>query len=83
MKTFIYILAALLVRFLEHWLPLLWKYASVREATLNLWQQLEWSHFWAIHIWLLVLFFVYCARELVRALGRREVIDMFFRRKPA
>jgi len=31
----------------------------------------------------LVLFFVYCGfRELVRALGRREVIDMFFRRKP-
>ena len=82
-KTFIYIFAALLVRFLEHWLPLLWKYASIREATLHLWQQVEWSHFWAIHIWLLVLFFVYCGfRELVRALGRREVIDLFFRRKP-
>jgi hypothetical protein len=83
-KTFIYILAALLVRYLEHWLPLLWKYGSVREATRHLWQQVEWLHFWAIHIWLLVLFFVYCAlRELVRSLGRREVIDMFFRRKPA
>ena len=83
-KTFIYILAALLVRFLEHWLPLLWKYASIREATLHLWQQVQWPHFWAIHIWLLVLFFVYCGfRELVRALGSREVIDLFFRRKPA
>ena len=82
-KTFIYILAALLVRFLEHWLPLLWKYASLPEATRHLWQHVEWSHFWAIHIWLLVLFFVYCGfRELVRALGSREVIDMFFRRKP-
>jgi hypothetical protein len=83
-KTFIYILAALLVRFLEHWLPLLWKYASLPEATRHLWQQVQWPHFWAIHMWLLVLFFVYCGfRELVRALGRREVIDMFFRRKPA
>ncbi len=82
-KTFIYILAALLVRFLEHWLPLLWKHASVGEATRHLWQQVQWPHFWAIHMWLLVLFFVYCGfRELVRALGSREVIDLFFRRKP-
>lgn len=55
-KTFIYILAALLVRFLEHWLPLLWKHASVGEATRHLWQQVQWPHFWAIHMWLLVLF---------------------------
>lgn len=82
-KTFIYILAALLVRFLEHWLPLLWKHASVGEATRHLWQQVQWPHFWAIHMWLLVLFFVYCGfRELVRALGSREVIDLLFRRKP-
>ena len=82
-KTFIYIFAALLVRFLEHWLPLLWKYASLPEATRHLWQEVQWPHFWAIHMWLLVLFFVYCGfRELVRALGSREVIDLFFRRKP-
>jgi hypothetical protein len=38
-----------------------------------------WPHFWAIQLWLLVLLFVYCAmRELVRAIGPREVRRMFF-----
>ncbi|MDX2312683.1 MAG: hypothetical protein QNL90_01305, partial [Gammaproteobacteria bacterium] len=37
-----------------------------------------WPHFWAIQIWLLVLFFMFCAlRELIRALGRERVRAMF------
>jgi hypothetical protein len=41
-----------------------------------------WPHFWLIQIWLAVLFFVYCAmRELVRAVGKEKVVEMFFSKR--
>ncbi len=83
-KTGIYVLSALLVRYIEHLIPFLWQYGSVRTATRHLLEDVVWSHFWAVQIWLLVLFFIYCAlRELIRVLGRRAVIEMFFGRRPA
>ena len=37
-----------------------------------------WPHFWVIHLWLGVLLFVYCAlRELIRAIGKDEVLQCF------
>ena len=37
-----------------------------------------WPHFWVIHLWLGVLLFVYCAlRELIRAIGKDEVVRLF------
>jgi hypothetical protein len=80
-KTFIYVLAALLVRYAEHLLPLIGEYGTVRAANHHLLNEVVWPRFWAIQIWLLVLFFVYTSfREIVRVIGRDEVLKMFLGR---
>ncbi len=77
-KTFIYFFAVMLFRYLEHGIPLLWKYRDFMEANRSLINEIVWPHFWLIHMWLVVLFFVYCAmRELVRVIGREKVVQMF------
>jgi len=78
-KTLIYMVAALVVHYLEHLIPVWWRIGDLAAASRQLWQEIVWPHFWAIQLWLLVLFFMYCAiRELVRAVGPREVRRMFF-----
>lgn len=77
-KTMIYFVAALAVRYLEHVLPLLREEGSLAAANRRILEEIIWPHFWLVQMWLLVLFFVYCAmRELVRAVGREKVIAMF------
>jgi chromate transport protein ChrA len=78
-KTAIYIVAALLVRYVEHLIPFVRESGDLATANRRLFGELVWPHFWAVQLWLLVLFFVYCAlRELVRALGRDRVRTVFF-----
>lgn len=78
-KTFIYVLAAFLVRYVEHTLPFVGEYGTIRAATHQVLSEVVWPRFWAIQIWLTVLFFVYSSfRELVRVIGRDEVVRMFF-----
>jgi hypothetical protein len=78
-KTGIYSVAALLVRYLEHLVDFLRKYNGLAAANRHLLQEIVWPHFWAVQIWLLVLLLIYCMlRELVRALGRGQIIQMFF-----
>jgi hypothetical protein len=78
-KTVIYVLAAFLVRLAEHLVPLTIKYASFREAIERVVDEIVWPHFWVIYLWLSVLLFVYCAlRELIRAIGRDQVLRLFF-----
>jgi len=77
-KALIYFMAALLFRYLEHLIHFLMKHESFLEAHSHLMEEIVWPHFWLIQMWLAVLFFVYCAmRELVRAIGREKVIQMF------
>jgi len=77
-KTLIYFLAALLVRYLEHAAPLLWALRDFAETNRRLEEEIVWPHFWLIQMWLVVLFFIYCAmRELVRVIGREKVVQMF------
>ena len=77
-KTILYALASLLVRYLEHLFDFYRQQGSLLAAHQQLMRDLVWPHFWAVQIWLLVLLFVYCSlRELVRALGRDRVIEMF------
>lgn len=77
-KTGVYVLVALIVRFLEFDLPLWWKYRSFSVATEHLWEEIIWPHFWAIHIWLVFLFFVYVSfRELARAIGEERFFQIF------
>lgn len=78
-KTLIYLVAALLVRYIEHLIPFVREYGGLAVANRQLLDEVVWPHFWAVQIWLLVLFFVYCAlREIVRVLGRERVLSMFF-----
>lgn len=78
-KTIIYLVAAFLVRLGEHFVPLLIKYGSFREAAAHLLDDVVWPQFWIIYIWLSVLLFVYCSlRELIRAIGKDQVVRLFF-----
>ncbi len=78
-KSLIYFLAALLVRYVEHVVPLLMKRQGFMEANRHVIDGIVWPQFWLLQMWLAVLFIVYCAlRELVRVIGRDEVISMFF-----
>ena len=78
-KTTVYVLAALVVHYLEHLVPLWWRLGDLGTANHRLLGEIVWPHFWVVQLWLLVLLFMYCAmRELIRAIGPREVRRMFF-----
>ncbi|MFG0319245.1 MAG: hypothetical protein ACF8XB_18385 [Planctomycetota bacterium JB042] len=82
-KTALYMLAALLVRYVEHLIDFLRDGEGLAAANRRLIDEVVWPHFWAVQIWLLVLFLVYCAvREVGRALGRERVTAMFFGAPP-
>jgi hypothetical protein len=78
-KTFIYVLAVLLVRYLEHFIPFFSEDGGVMAAHRHLVQEVVWPRFLAVQIWFLVLFFFYSVIvELVRVLGKERLIEMFF-----
>jgi len=78
-KAAIYVAASLLVHYLEHLIPAWWRMGAFLPAARHLWGEIVWPHFWAIQLWLIVLIFIYCSsRELVRAVGRKQVQMMFF-----
>jgi len=77
-KTGIYVIASMLVHYLEHLVPLWWRMGFVA-ANEHLRTEMVWPHFWAIQLWLVVLIFVYCMmRELIRVIGRDRVMQVFF-----
>jgi len=83
-KTMIYVMAALVVHYLEHLVPIWWHTGNLSAANRQLVEEIVWPHFWSIQLWLVVLLFVYCTlRELVRAIGRKKVVDMFFGHRAA
>jgi hypothetical protein len=78
-KTAIYVAASLLVHYLEHLIPAWWRMGAFLPAARHLWGEIVWPHFSAIQLWLIVLILIYCSsRELVRAVGRKQVQMMFF-----
>ena len=79
-KTAIYFFASLAVLYLEHLIHFWRQSGSLAEANRRLFDEIVWPHFWGVQLWLLILLLVYCAfRELVRALGRERIIQMFFK----
>ena len=77
-KTIIYLLAAFLVRYVEHLIPFVRKYGDIAVANSRLLDEVIWPHFLIVQMWLFVLFFMYCTlRELIRALGRERILAMF------
>jgi hypothetical protein len=78
-KTTIYVLASLVAHYLERLVPVWWRLGDLGAANDQLLREIVWPHFWVVQLWLLVLLFIYCAtRELIRAIGPREVKRMFF-----
>jgi len=78
-KTGIYLVAAFLVRYVEHLIPFIREHGDLLLAHRHLLEEVVWPRFWYVQIWLLVLFFLYCTmRELIRVLGRERVRTMFF-----
>jgi hypothetical protein len=78
-KTSIYMIAAILVRYVEHLIPLILEYKSLTVANTHLLAEVVWPHFWLVQLWLLVCFFMYCTiMELVRIIGYEQVRSMFF-----
>src|SRR5262249_16768503 len=83
-KTAIYMAAAVLIHYLEHLVPVWWRAGDLVAANRQVATEIVWPHFWAIQLWLIVLLFVYCSlREVVRAIGREKVVEVFFGRRAA
>lgn len=78
-KTLIYLIAAFVVRYVEHLVSFLREHGDFLLANRHLIDEVVWPHFWFVQVWLLVLFLAYCSgRELVRALGPGRMRQMFF-----
>jgi hypothetical protein len=78
-KTLVYILATTIVRYLEQLVHASIDHGGVAAGNAAVFNSLIWSRFWAVQIWLLVLFFGYTLlRELLQALGRQQVLRMIF-----
>jgi hypothetical protein len=77
-KMLIYMLASILVVYLERLWEFHGKFGSVAAANSHMIEELVWPHFWAIQIWMAVLFLLYCTlRELARALGGKRMRALF------
>jgi hypothetical protein len=77
--TGLYFAATLLFRYLEHLIRFLSRFGNITEAHRHVVESIVGPHFWLVQMWLLVLLFVYrTLRELVRAIGKRELTALFF-----
>ena len=80
-KTAIYVLAALVIHYLERLVDF-WKEAGGFVAgNQKLLAEMVWPHFWAIQLILVVLIFNYCMlHEFARVIGPAKLWEMFFGR---
>jgi hypothetical protein len=78
-KTAIYVLAALVIHYLERLVDF-WKEAGGFVAgNEKMLAQMVWPHFWAIQLILVVLIFNYCMlHEFARVIGPKRLREMFF-----
>lgn len=80
-KTAIYLLASMLVHYLERLIEFWREAGGFVAGNQKLLSEMVWPHFWAIQILLLVLIAFYCTiRELVRLIGRDKFLELFFGR---
>jgi hypothetical protein len=78
-KTPIYFAVAFGVHYLEELFELYRKAGNLAAANRQMLDEVIWTRFWAIQISLMVLLLIYCTLdELVRALGRDRVRELFF-----
>ena len=78
-KSFVYVVAAFIVRTGEELIPRIIEHGSLHQGMSHLTAEVIWPHFWVIYIWLSALLFTYCSlRELVRVIGEDRVLELFF-----
>jgi hypothetical protein len=82
-KFFIYGLLALLFRIVERSVELIYHYENTHIVYSHLKKILDAPIFWAIQIWVLMLFIAYivCC-EFIRVLGKEEVTFILFKKRP-
>lgn len=77
-KTAIYSLVALLIRYLTALYP----FIQIEERSIHYESfraVVDWTRFWAIQIWYIVLFFMFSlARELIHVLGKEKISRILF-----
>jgi len=78
-KSLIYLLVATLVHYLEHLIDFWRQAGGLVVGNKKLLAEIVWPHFWAIEIIVFVLIVMYCTmHELVRVIGRENVLRIFF-----
>ena len=78
-KAAIYFIAACFARYIEHLFYFVREYGDLTAANRHLFDDIIWSRFWVIQIWVFVLLLIYCVmKELVRVFGRDRVRTVFF-----
>jgi hypothetical protein len=78
-KTLIYLLVATLIHYLERLVDFWRQAGSFVAGNEKLLAEIVWPHFWAIQIILLILIVMYCTmHELVRVIGKKKVLQIFF-----
>ena len=82
-KTAIYFATTFAFRYVEAIIHIWRETGQLRGTREVLLDKIEWPHFWAIQLWLLVLLFTFCAlRQLIRAVGSARVYKIFFKESP-
>ena len=77
-KTPIYFMAACVVRYLEEFIHFYRLGDDFITSNRKMIEELIWSRFWAVQIWLIVLLLIYCTLvELVRVIGPGKMKEIF------
>ena len=83
-KTVIYWLISVVIHYVERLIEFWRQTGSFAAGNQKLFTEIIWPHFWAIQIILFVLIAMYCMmHELVRVMGRENVMRIFFGPVPA
>jgi hypothetical protein len=78
-KTFIYLLMASVIHYLERLIDFSRQAGGLVAGNEKLLSEMVWPHYWAVEIVLFMLILVYCtARELGRVIGKEKLLRLFF-----
>jgi hypothetical protein len=78
-KASIYVLVAMAIHLAERLVSAATRVGGFAAGAESEIAGIDWSHFWAVQLWLVVLFFIYVGvRETIRALGSESVCALFF-----
>lgn len=77
--TFIYLISAILLYYLEEIITSMIKHPDFILANKNLWNSMVWMRFWMTVLWGSILLFIYSAmREIIRYIGIDKFRRLFF-----